>query len=115
MKVLKVTTEERQQIPHWQEASNNPTKPLPLSDGDQVILRVITDIGFTPSLRTMQRQLANIGFSCSPETIRKSYSRLSQGFAFQLAPTSAQRHLAFRPNQDSVRNQTSAFNGVDTI
>ena len=88
MKLLKVTPDERRQIPHWQEASDNPTKPLPRSERDEVIGRIIADLGFIPSLRTMERQLANLGFSCSPETIRKSksYARLTQGLASQLVP-----------------------------
>jgi hypothetical protein len=110
MKSLRVTAQERDQIPHWQGAANNPTRPLPLSERDQVILRVIADIGFTPSLRTMQRQLVRNGYSCSVESIRGSYRRLNQSQTTQnLFDYGCPSNLELNQNQrlDAIKGTSS--------
>ncbi len=84
MQWLAVTPEERAQIPRWNEASTIPARPCSASERDEIIASVTCELGFTPSLRTMQRQLAQRGVKACPETIRRAYLRLNAEFALRL-------------------------------
>jgi hypothetical protein len=84
MEWLNVTDDERAKIPHWRKASDNPTIALPKSERDAMIANIISDLGFIPSLRTMQRQLQERGFGASVETIRTTYRRLHPEFCLRV-------------------------------
>ena len=84
MQWLGVTPEERAQIPRWNEASQIPARPCSANEREETIASIISEVRFIPSLRMMQRQLAQRGVKACPETIRRAYLRLNAEFALRL-------------------------------